>query len=579
MGKIISRKPWAFLDEFRGTYFTGDWPTLPEVFEITTRRFMERNAFTVFEPDRITLTYAETLEKIKTLALWLKEQGVKKGDRVVVSGKNSPGWAIAFFATGFADAVAVPIDYALHDGEIETLCNRAKPTVSFFDEERYETFVEKSHTNKNIGAVYGLNKNQDAAYIYNLKPQAPLSELKPTCTPDDLAALLFTSGTTGNPKGVMLSHRNLVSDCYIAQTNLFIYEKDVFYALLPLHHSYTLLAVLIEAVSVGAEVVFGKSLAVTRMLKELKDGKISMLLGVPLLFNKLIAGIMKGVKAKGFFVSALVHAMMGLSYTVKKLSGVNIGKKLFGSVLEKAGLNNIRIAICGGGPLASSVFRAYNELGIDFVQGYGLTETSPIVALNPVERFKIESVGRYFTPYMEAKIINANEDGIGELCFKGPMVMQGYYEMPEETKAVFTEDGFFKTGDLGKIDNEQYVYLMGRAKNMIVTSGGKNVYPEEIENAFQLFYNEIEQITVRGYKTGEQHTDEEVEALIYISDSLYAKDGGSRGETEADKKAQVEVSEIVNSVNKNLLPYQRITQITFLEKPLEMTTTHKVKRQ
>ena len=258
---------------------------------------------------------------------------------------------------------------------------------------------------------------------------------------------------------------------------------------------------------------------------------------------------------------------------------MNIGKKLFGSVLEKAGLNNIRIAICGGGPLASSVFRAYNELGIDFVQGYGLTETSPIVALNPVERFKIESVGRYFTPYMEAKIINANEDGIGELCFKGPMVMQGYYEMPEETKAVFTEDGFFKTGDLGKIDNEQYVYLMGRAKNMIVTSGGKNVYPEEIENAFQLFYNEIEQITVRGYKTGEQHTDEEVEALIYISDSLYAKDGGSRGETEADKKAQVEVSEIVNSVNKNLLPYQRITQITFLEKPLEMTTTHKVKRQ
>lgn len=144
MGKIITRKPWAFLDEFRGTYFTGEWPTLPEMLEITLQRFPQRNAFTVFEPDRITLTYTETLEKIKMLALWLKEQGVQKGDRVVVSGKNSPEWAIVFFAAGFADAVAVPIDYALHDKEIETLCNRAKPTIAFFDEERYPVFYEKS---------------------------------------------------------------------------------------------------------------------------------------------------------------------------------------------------------------------------------------------------------------------------------------------------------------------------------------------------------------------------------------------------------------------------------------------------
>lgn len=578
MGKIITRKPWAFLDEFRGTYFTGEWPTLPEMLEITLQRFPQRNAFTVFEPDRITLTYTETLEKIKMLALWLKEQGVQKGDRVVVSGKNSPEWAIVFFAAGFADAVAVPIDYALHDKEIETLCNRAKPTIAFFDEERYPVFYEKAKTNPALGKVYGLNKKQGDAYVYNLKPKAPLSELKTTCVSSDMAALLFTSGTTGNPKGVMLSHNNLVSDCYIAQMNLPIYETDIFYALLPLHHSYTLLAVLIETVSVGAEVVFGKSLAVTKMLKELKEGKISMLLGVPLLFNKLIAGIMKGIKAKGFFISGVVYTMMGLSYSVKKVFGVNIGKKLFGPILKKAGLNHIRIAICGGGPLAASVFRRYNELGIDFVQGYGLTETSPIVALNPVEYFKIESVGSYFAPYMEAKVINANEDGVGELCFKGPMVMQGYYEMPEETKAVFTEDGFFKTGDLGKIDDENYIYLMGRAKNMIVTSGGKNVYPEEIENAFQLFYNEIEQITVCGYKTGEESADEEVEALIYISDALYTKNAGSRGETESDKKAQAAVSEIVNAVNKDLQPYQRITKITFLEKPLEMTTTQKVKR-
>ncbi|MBQ7611751.1 MAG: AMP-binding protein [Spirochaetaceae bacterium] len=578
MGKKFSNaKTWDFLDKFRGTEFNGEWPTLAQLFEITAQRYPKRNAFTVFEPERITLTYEQALETIRSLATWLREQGVKKGDRVVVSGKNSPEWAVVFFAVAFADGVAVPIDYALHDKEIETLCNTAKPVFSFFDDERFAYFENLSKTNSNIGRVFSLNKNQAEKYVYNLKPQNRSFE-KPTNTDEALAALLFTSGTTGNPKGVMLSHRNLVSDAYIAQTHMNLFHTDVFYALLPLHHSYTLLAVLIETVSVGAEVVFGKSLAVTKMLSELKEGKITMLLGVPLLFNKLIAGIMKGIRQKGAVVYGLISALMGLSYGVKKLTGVNIGKKLFGSVLRQVGLDNIRVAICGGGPLAPSVFKKYNEFGVDFVQGYGLTETSPIVALNPIEHFKIESVGRYFHPYAEAKVINPDENGVGELCFKGPMVMQGYYNMPEETRAMFTEDGFLKSGDLGRIDDEYYVYLMGRAKNMIVTSGGKNVYPEEIENAFQLFYNDIEQITVKGWKTGHENSEEEVEAQIYISDNLYSTLALTRGETESDKKAQEKVSEIVNDVNKNLQPYQRITKITFLDKPLEMTTTQKVKR-
>lgn len=579
MAKFDNSKTWGFLDDFRGTHFSGEWPTLQEMFEITATRYPERNAFTVFEPDRITLTYAEALAQVKTTALWLKEQGVKKGDKIVVSGKNSPEWAVAFFAAGFADAVVVPIDCALNDNEIRSLCNRAKPIVSFFDEEHYKTFYDVAKADASFGKVYGLNKNQGEAYIYNLKPTGDPNKLKPTNSETDLAAILFTSGTMGNPKGVMLTHKNFVSDCYIAQTHMHIFHTDVFYALLPLHHSYTLLAVLIETISVGAEVVFGKSLAVTKMLNELRQGKITMFLGVPLLFNKLLAGILKGVKAKGPIVSGIVRAMMEFSYFVKKTFGINIGKKLFGSILKQVGLTEIRIAICGGGPLAPSVFKKYNDLGIDFVQGYGLTETAPIVALNPMEHFKIESVGRYFYPYMEAKVLNPDEYGTGELCFKGPMVMQGYYEMPEETKKVFTEDGFFKSGDLGRIDDERFIYLMGRAKNIIVTSGGKNVYPEEIENCFQLYYNEIEQLTVTGYKPHPKEPDEEVEALIYISDLLYKKNNGTRGENESDKKAQAEIKEIIGDINKTLQPYQRISRITFLKEPLEMTTTKKVKRR
>ena len=571
-----SKRPWAFLDAWRGKKFTGEWPTLPEMFEITAERFPDRNCLTVFEPDRITLTYRETLAAIKKLAGWLTAHGVKKGTHIAVSGKNSSEWAIVYLAALYAGGTIIPIDYGLHTYEIASLLKTAKPLFFFVDEEKYDYFMEESKTQSFIGEVYSLNGNHADRYVYNLQaePLAAYFPLRET----DTAAILFTSGTMGNPKGVMLSHRNIVSDCYIAQSHLTIFESDIFYALLPIHHSYTMVAVFIEAISVGAEIVFGKSLVVSRMLRELKEGKITMLLGVPLLFNKLLAGIMKGVRSKGAFVYGIIRFLMGVSYLIKKTTGKNIGKKLFKSVLEKANLTTLRIAISGGGPLSKEVFRAYNEFGIDFVQGYGLTETSPIIALNPKEHFKIESVGSYFHPYMEMKILDPDENGRGEICAKGPMIMQGYYNMPEETAAVLSEDGWFRTGDIGWLDDEKYLYLCGRAKNLIVTSGGKNVYPEEIENAFQMYYNDIEQITVMGYHPENDLTSEEIEVLIYPTDELYKTLNLDRGTPAGDSAAYKRMAAIVDIVNKELLPYQRITKITLLNKPLEMTTTKKVKR-
>ena len=571
-----SKRPWAFLDAWRGKKFTGEWPTLPEMFEITAERFPDRNCLTVFEPDRITLTYRETLAAIKKLAGWLTAHGVKKGTHIAVSGKNSSEWAIVYLAALYAGGTIIPIDYGLHTYEIASLLKTAKPLFFFVDEEKYDYFMEESKTQSFIGEVYSLNGNHADRYVYNLQaePLAAYFPLRET----DTAAILFTSGTMGNPKGVMLSHRNIVSDCYIAQSHLTIFESDIFYALLPIHHSYTMVAVFIEAISVGAEIVFGKSLVVSRMLRELKEGKITMLLGVPLLFNKLLAGIMKGVRSKGAFVYGIIRFLMGVSYLIKKTTGKNIGKKLFKSVLEKANLTTLRIAISGGGPLSKEVFRAYNEFGIDFVQGYGLTETSPIIALNPKEHFKIESVGSYFHPYMEMKILAPDENGRGEICAKGPMIMQGYYNMPEETAEVLSEDGWFRTGDIGWLDDEKYLYLCGRAKNLIVTSGGKNVYPEEIENAFQMYYNDIEQITVMGYHPVDDLTSEEIEVLVYPTDELYKTQNLDRGTPAGDSAAYKRIEAIVEIVNKELLPYQRITKITLLDTPLEMTTTKKVKR-
>lgn len=566
--------PWAFLSEWKGKLFNGEWPTLPEMFRITAARFPDRPCFTDFDPEKITRTYGQALSNINNLAQWLAHNGVTKGVNVAVSGKNSSEWATVYLATLFAGGTIVPIDYGLQNHEIGNLLDTAKPLFFFADEEKIVYFLEHPHGAR----IYSLSRKYPEQYVYNLKAEQMQENVSlAEASEEDTAAILFTSGTTGTPKGVMLTHRNLVSDCYIAQTNLTIYETDVFYALLPIHHAYTMLAVFIEAISVGAEIVFGKSMAVSRMLKELKEGKITMLLGVPLLFNKLLAGILRGIKEKGPVVDGIMKILRGLSFAIKRLTGCNPGKVLFASVLKKASISSVRIAICGGGPLAASVFRVYNELGIDFIQGYGLTETSPIIALNPKERFKIESVGQFFAPYMEMRIADPDTDGIGEVQVKGPMVMKGYYNMPEATAEVFTEDGWFKTGDLGRLDSEGYLYLAGRAKNLIVTEGGKNVYPEEIENAFQL-ENDIEQITVQGYIMNAETKSEGIEALIYPSDSLYQRLGVVRSIPETDRNVRGEIQLIVDKINRTLQPYARISKVTLLDQPLEMTTTKKVKR-
>jgi len=557
-----NRRPEAFLDQERGKSFEGDWPSLPRLFSINAARFPGRPCLTVYDPDRLTLTWREAADLVGRIAATLAAKGVGPGDRVVVTGRNGPEWALAWLATLHAGATVVPIDWQLRKEETANLLRAADARVAFIDEDKWNDVDPKAF---GLAAKISLSKTRPD-YILEVAAAAPLP-LKDRPI-DETAAILFTSGTTGTPKGVMLSHRNLVTDCFLAQGNLTILPTDVFYALLPLHHSYTMLAVFIEALSVGAEIVFGRSMATSRLLRELRDSKVTMFLGVPLLFNKVLAGITKGIRAKGPLVEGLLRALMALSGGMKKLTGINPGKIIFRSVLDKASLTTIRICISGGGPLAPAVFRTYNQLGIDFVQGYGLTETSPILALNPVEHYKETSVGKLI-PGVEARILEPDAEGRGEIAVKGSMVMQGYFRAPEETAKVFTEDGWFRTGDVGWLDAEDYLYLTGRAKSLIVTEGGKNVYPEEIENRFQL-YEEVEQVLVRGWVPDAATAAEEIEALVYPSEDW------SRDRDPAEVRRRVEA--IVAEVNEGLLPYQRISRTRVLERALEMTTTKKVKR-
>ena len=555
---------YSFLDEFRGKEFQGKWPNVKEMFHITTLRYPDNACFHAFSPEEEKFTYTEAESKIEAVARYLASRGVRKGDKIAVSGKNSPEWAIAYFGIIYSGATVVPLDYLLKDSEMETLISFGGVTKLFIDTERIDAIDKDGRL--------GLEKfalEKGSSYPFVLEMDGPEAEYE-RAEGGDIAAILFTSGTTGTPKGVMLTHDNLVSDCYLAQCNMNIYSTDVFYAILPIHHAYTMLAVLYEATSVGAEIVFGKKLVVSQILKELKNGKVTMFLAVPMLFNKMIGALMSGVRKKGIVVYGLIRGMMGFSGFVKKAFGINIGKKMFGFLLSKLSLESNRICICGGGPLPASTFRMFNELGIDFVQGYGLTETSPITHLNPVEAYRETSVGKLL-PEEEVRIVDPDSEGNGLIFIKGPMVMKGYYNNEEATREVLSEDGWLNTGDVGHQDKDGYLYLTGRAKNVIVTEGGKNVFPEEIEDHFQLF-DDIDTICIIPYTIDKAMKSEGIRAVIYPAES-YAKS------VNRDKGAIEEhMNEIVTEVNRDLQSYKKITKVTVTDKPLPMTSTKKVKR-
>lgn len=543
---------------YKTSHFDGEWPTVVQMFRMTVQEYGDRNGFTAFTPDRRTWRYREVADKVERVSRWLVQSGLKKGDKAGLTGKNTPEWGVAYLAILSAGGIVVPLDYQMKNEEVAALFDKSGVKIAFIDEEKFDWFEKSSGKKLTLASLAASRKN----FILDLDgPENPPIENLPS--DGDLAVILFTSGTTGLAKGVMLTHRNLVSDAFLSQQNMTLYPTDVFYALLPLHHSYSMQAVFLESLACGAEIVFARSMAIAQMLKELKEGQVTMFLGIPLLFNKIMKALLKGIREKGPVAYALVRTMMAFSGLIKKVFKLNIGKKMFKGILKKISLDTNRICICGGGPLPASTFKRFNELGINFVQGYGLTETSPIAALNPTEAYKESSVGKII-PGVTARIGNPDPSGVGEIELKGPIVMQGYYEDPDATAAIFTADGFLKTGDMGYLDKDNYLYLTGRAKNIIVTEGGKNVYPEEIEDKFQL-YDEIEQILVRGYVADAKMKVEGIEAVVYPRQ-------------EGEPVTEDRLSTIIAEVNRELLPYQRIGRLEVLNEPMEMTTTRKIKR-
>ena len=559
------------LQPYKGKFFDGEWPTITEMFNIALSKYADRPCFTVFEKkEKICLTYKDVHEKIKNVASYLSAQGVKKGDKVVLTGKNSIQWGISYFAINYAGAVVVPIDAQLPVERMLKLAEFADSVFLITDGEVFSKIPsDNAWHNGLLGRLTLTGSYEGISGVMDVKAEKLIDYMK--ISENDLAAILFTSGTTGNEKGAMLTNRNIISDTYLVADGMGVDETDVLYALLPLHHSYCCTTVLLETVKHGASCLFGHGIVVSLMINDLKRGGVTVFMGIPLLYNKLLNGIMNKVKAQGKLTYALVSTLMWINGFFKKYFHCAPLKGFFNKkILSNLGLDKSKVLICGAGPLSPKVFKQYQQLGLDFLQGYGLTETAPVLTLNPIKHFKLDSVGRVLGQ-MDIIIADADSSGVGEIRVKGPNVTPGYYKDEENTKALFDENGYLKTGDLGYMDSEKYVYLKGRAKNLIVTEGGKNVYPEEIEDAFQTYTN-VEQILVRGFQQKKDVPCECIEAVIYPSPDYYK----AKGFTPEKIKADIEAT--VKAVNQNLMIYKKIEKITIIDKPMDMTTTKKIKR-
>ncbi len=523
-------------------------------------------------------TYSEMLSAIKKIGNFLKSQGIKKGDIVGIIGENRPEWIISYFAVLWIGGVVVPLDLRAKEAEIRHILQHSEAKAVIASPVYLDMILEiKENCRKKIfSLVVSMDESDE---IHNL-PQIfknyddalPIERTDP----DNLAVILYTSGTTGNSKGVMLTHKNISSNIDQMSRVIYFDENDRFFSVLPIHHVYECTAGNLTPLSVGASITYARSLKSKILFEDLKETEPTIFLAVPLLLEKILLGIQKKIEQSPIHTKGMFTVIKGGSKLLNIISRRKGSEVLFRSIREKMGFGKLRFMISGGAALPVWVARGLEELGFPLLQGYGLSETSPVLTLNPPCCPKNETAGVPL-PDVELKIIDPNEDGIGEIAAKGPNIMKGYYKNPKATKEAFTEDGFFLTGDLGFIDEDGYLHITGRKKSVIVTKGGKNIFPEEVESVLlqSPFIEEI--LVLRGFNP--DNGAEEVQAIVYPNmeklDEYFLKKG-------IDNPTEKDVYEIlkkeIEKYGASLSEYKRVKRFRIRDEEFPKTTTNKIKR-
>lgn len=514
-------------------------------------------------------TYKKLLDEINALGTALYGLGLK-GKRIAICGRNRYEWALAHLSCLLGGMVSVPLDKELQVNELEDSLIRSKAEAIVFDSKFEEKIKEiKERGNTNIKQYICMDELVDYISLQNLlnKGKEVIKSgnrefIEHEVDPYSMSILLFTSGTTSKSKAVMLNQNGIAVNVYNMQLVEDIRDTDTNIAFLPFHHIFGSTAMIVM-LACGVKTVFPDGLRYIQV--NLKEYKVTVFVGVPLLVDKMYENIEKEIARQN--KTKIINIAKKASNGLLKLH-IDIRRKIFKQVIDGLG-GEMRFVISGGAPLDKKTAKGFNELGIKLVQGYGLTETSPVIAAETFNKSKYGSVGVPMKD-MQVEIVNKDAEGIGEIRVKGPNVMLGYYENEEATNAVL-KDGWFYTGDLGYIDKDGFIFITGRRKDMIVLKNGKKVFPEELETLVNRL-PEVEECFVFGMPEDDDKSKIKI-AIKVVYNKEYSE---SQKMTEDELKK--EIWNKIKEINKTFPPYKYIKHMILTDKPLIKTTTHKIKR-
>lgn len=520
------------------------------------------------------ISYIQFSDDIDALGTKLVSLGLKD-KKVAVIGENSYKWVVTYLAVTNGTGVIVPLDKELTEVELANLLERAEIDAIVFSEKMKKKMMKVLEDFDDIKIRINMDAKDDEDGIMNWdkmvsEGSAMLKDgnrdfVDAVIDREAMCALLFTSGTTGMAKGVMLSHKNISSNVYNLSKYLDLKYPGCGLSILPMHHTYELTGHVFTAMYQGLTIAICEGLR--HIQRNLKESGATVVLAVPIIFETMHKKIWKEAEASGR--AGKMRAMMNVAHKTKLFNNQKVMRTLFSPIHTSLG-NKVDLFVAGGAAINPQVIRDYEALGVPMIQGYGMTESSPVIALNRSHYSKADAAGQPL-PGTEVKIIDPDEEGIGEIICKSPSVMIGYYKNPEATAEVL-KDGWLHTGDYGRLDDEGFLYVCGRKKNVIVTKNGKNIFPEEIEYLLQE-HPFIQEVVVYGVQS-RKNDDIIVKAEIFPNYDNIKETLGDISEEELTKAIKGAVEE-----NNDKMPaYKRVKRIKLRQEEFEKTTTRKIRR-
>ena len=548
---------------------------LKDMLNKTGKLYAEKPAYKikVEEGKYQVYTHKEVRDMINALGTALINLGLK-GKRIAVIGENRYEWEIAYLSIVCGTGIVVPLDKSLPANELELLIERSDIEAIFYTKKYSDIIQNIRYSEKNkLKHLISMDNDENFEGIYSQKElirkgkklieEGNKEFLNAQINPKEMSIMLFTSGTTSKSKVVALSHENICTNLMDIGSVLDVTQEDVFLSVLPIHHVFECTVGFLFSLYKGAETAFCDGLR--HIVENLNEYHVTVMACVPGIYERIFMMIRKKLEKQGKLEEILENEEKYKNFSMQKK------KEVFKEIHDMLG-GKIKLLISGAAALDKTIEERYRLLGLNLVQGYGLTETSPVVAVGTNKNYKLGSIGKT-VPSVEAKLVDVNDDRIGELVVKGPSVMLGYYEN-EKVNVKSLQDGWFYTGDLAKIDEEGYIFICGRKKSVIVLKNGKNIFPEEMEN----LVNKIEGIK-ESFIFGRIQSNDENNIKINVKivfDRDVIKDVYK---VEKDEDIYKVLSKKIKEVNQTMPSYKAIRGIMLTEEPLIRTTTNKIKRQ